>query len=91
MSEEITLLIRSTKTETLTYRPDRNYHGDKDLHQIARDDIADIETHKVDPQDLDVVYAQSQTKYEINVTDIEPDTSMWELDDEDYEDDEGCE
>ena len=42
MSEEITLLIRSTKTETLTYRPDRNYHGDKDLHQIARDDIVDI-------------------------------------------------
>lgn len=85
MSEEITLLIRSTKIETLTYRPNRNYHGDKDLHQIARDDIADIETHKVDPQDLDVVYAQSQTKYEIDVTDIEPDTSLWELDDEDDE------
>lgn len=83
MSEEITLRIRSTKIETLTYRPDRKYHGNKDLHQIAREDVIDIETHVVDPQDLDVVYAESQTQYEVDVTDIEHDTSWWELDDDD--------
>lgn len=89
MSEEITLLIRSTKTETLTYRPDRKYHGNIDLHQIAREDIVDIKTHVIEPQDLDVLYAESQTQYEVEVTDIEHDTSRWELDDdnEDFDDD----
>lgn len=83
MSEEITLRIRTTKTETLTYRPDRNFHGDKPLIDIARDDVKDIVNHEVRPEDLDDVYSESQSQYEVDIVDLVHDTTVWDSDDED--------
>lgn len=71
MREWITIRIVSSDVTTLTYRPDREFYGDKSLEEIAKADIEAIKKYDIDPDDLHLMYSESETKYHAELIDYD--------------------
>lgn len=69
--ETITIQIQMSKTEEITYQPDRKYHGDKRLTEIAKADIARIKNYELNPDDLFLVRSDFRSGYDIELVDVE--------------------